>query len=177
MKIVVGSTSPHKVGAVLKAVERLSKQFDLKDATVRGIKAKSGVRDQPFGLPETLDGAMARSAQAAAESEGAIGLGIESGVMIIPQTLEREARYVDLAVVYLSAPDGWTTITTSTGIEFPAKAVREALDKQEIAGVLIAKELDGDPTNCTSSITKGFMSRKDTFVQAVELALLRYLVR
>lgn len=56
MKITLGSTSTHKLVAVIEAVERLSLQF-----TVRGVKTSSGINEQPVGFDETFAGALARA--------------------------------------------------------------------------------------------------------------------
>mmetsp|Transcript_102757 Transcript_102757/g.286185 ORF Transcript_102757/g.286185 Transcript_102757/m.286185 type:complete len:204 (-) Transcript_102757:91-702(-) len=55
--------------------------------TVRGVKADSGVSDQPMGLDETVLGAKNRAEAALRSVDGArIGIGLESGLVIVGGT-------------------------------------------------------------------------------------------
>lgn len=63
MKIIVGSTNPAKIQAVKAAFNQVFTNVDLE---IKGVKAESGVAEQPMTEQETLTGAHNRikSAQA-----------------------------------------------------------------------------------------------------------------
>ncbi|MBO8156526.1 MAG: DUF84 family protein [Bacillaceae bacterium] len=78
MKIMVGSRNPAKVNAVKKVFP---------DGEVEGVKVPSKVSSQPFSDEETLEGAINRARQCSQLHKGAIGIGLEGGVMEIENRL------------------------------------------------------------------------------------------
>jgi non-canonical (house-cleaning) NTP pyrophosphatase len=74
--VVVGSTNPVKIAAVMAVLGRSGSE-----ARVRGIAVPSGVRDQPEGDPETIRGATQRARAALEVSDADLGVGIEGGVV------------------------------------------------------------------------------------------------
>ena len=78
-KVMVGTKNQGKIDALTTTLKRWSYGVD---AEVRGVKVQSGVRDQPYGIEETKDGAMNRAKRAFDSCENAIlGVGLESGVL------------------------------------------------------------------------------------------------
>ena len=59
MKINVGTHNPVKVRATRNVLEKIYTTVD-----IEGIEVDSGVRDQPIGLEETIQGAMKRARNA-----------------------------------------------------------------------------------------------------------------
>ncbi|HTE47607.1 MAG TPA: inosine/xanthosine triphosphatase [Gemmatimonadaceae bacterium] len=77
--IAVGSLNPVKISAVRSVFSALAPA-----AVISGVSVASTVPDQPFGDDETIRGAIAR-ASAARELLGAeLGVGIEGGVVEVP---------------------------------------------------------------------------------------------
>jgi len=84
--IVVGSTNPAKVSAVRGVMHDYPVWGDL---PVHPANVRSGVPDQPIGLHQILAGAGNRAAGAFAAPIGNVrlGVGIESGLFPVPNTL------------------------------------------------------------------------------------------
>ena len=74
--VAVGSTNPVKVGSVTRVVRHWHP-----GANVRGVGVPSGVRDQPWGDAETVQGAKARARAARDRLDADVGVGIEGGVV------------------------------------------------------------------------------------------------
>ena len=62
MKVVVGSKNPVKLNATRNILEKI---YD--DLEVSSVDVDSGVPDQPFGLDETIKGAVNRAKNAFSE--------------------------------------------------------------------------------------------------------------
>ena len=78
-KVMVGTKNQGKIDALTSTLKRWRYG---EDAEVRGVKVQSGVREQPYGIEETKDGAMNRAKRAFDSCENAIfGVGLESGVL------------------------------------------------------------------------------------------------
>ena len=168
MEIAVGSISAYKLDAVHQACLILGLDVD-----VTGVETSSGQNEQPIGLLETLKGAYARAAHARQQvgSKDTLSIGIESGVIMFGQP--GWASCIDLAVVV--ALDGERKIvTTSGGIEVPQDSLMIASGRgfeTTTVGSVIAEKLGGDASDPHSVLTKGRVSRKDTLVQALVMAL------
>lgn len=77
--IAVGSTNPVKIGAVRAVLGALAPA-----ATIDGVAVASTVADQPFGDDETIRGAVARAVAARVALRAELGVGIEGGVVEMP---------------------------------------------------------------------------------------------
>jgi inosine/xanthosine triphosphatase len=166
MIINVGSTSKHKVGAVDKALKALSLfEFDVVSHDV-----PSGVRSQPYGLDETSQGAINRAQ--GCWSRGAYSVGIEGGIITLP-TYYSPNPALCLAVICLVTPDGKCFFSTSAGMQFPDYAVLEARKLGTTVGKVLSDAFGGDHTDPRSIVSKGRMSREDSLVEAVKLALIQ----
>lgn len=166
IKIVVGSTSAHKLDAVRRACERTELH-----ASVSGVKADSGQHEQPVGFNATYGGALARARAARVQSAESIAIGIESGIFRFggdnPITL-------DIAVVVALTPDGREIISTSEGVQFPEQYVAMAEARgfaTTTVGSVIAEALGGDPTNPHATHTHGKITRTELLVDALSVAL------
>ncbi|MEK7172586.1 MAG: DUF84 family protein, partial [Patescibacteria group bacterium] len=91
IKIVLGSTSSHKITAVEQACQQLGIE-----AIVSGVKAASGQNEQPVGLSETYQGALNRAQGAKAQKPEAVAIGIEGGIFITNS--EQLSLTIDVAV-------------------------------------------------------------------------------
>jgi inosine/xanthosine triphosphatase len=77
--VIVGSTNPVKIAAVRAVVARIASQ-----AIVEGLAVESGVPAQPIGDAETQAGARQRARAALAAGQGTLGVGLEGGVVELP---------------------------------------------------------------------------------------------
>jgi inosine/xanthosine triphosphatase len=154
VKIVVGSTSPHKLAAVRQACDVIEIA-----AEISGVEVVSAVSAQPFGLDEIVYGAKGRSA---IESSGLV-IGIESGIVSAGTT------YFDLAAVVLRDHGEIVGTSLTTGIVIPYDFVRESwatMPRRTVGSVM--RELAGsDPTDGASYLTKGRYSRVDQIAAGV----------
>src|SRR5262245_40970508 len=75
-RVVVGSTNPVKVAAVRAVLDRAGCS-----ASVEGRAVASGVRDQPVGDAETIQGATQRARAALDAAAADLGVGLEGGVV------------------------------------------------------------------------------------------------
>lgn len=78
-RFVVGSTNRVKISAVQAVLSR-----SWPDARCEGIAVQSGVPDQPWGDEETQRGAEARARAALAISNADLAVGLEGGVVALP---------------------------------------------------------------------------------------------
>lgn len=168
MKIVVGSTSAHKLNAVKQACA----QIGLK-TVISGVKTSSGQNEQPVGLDETLKGAVTRAKSAKTQHPDSIAIGIESGIF---HGSGKTPTTLDIAVVVMLSPDGRRIVTTSPGIEFPEKYVHIAKErgfKTTTVGSVIAEKRGGDTTDPHFTLSNGRISRKKTLIDGITTALLQ----
>lgn len=85
MAVVVGSTNPCKLAAVRSALGDCPVYAS---AEVRGFKASSCVSEQPRSQAETLVGARNRARAAfASDADVSLGVGVESGVHVVSDTM------------------------------------------------------------------------------------------
>ena len=78
IRVGTSSLNPNKVEAVR---ELLPSYPFLKDVIVEGVEVNSGVRDQPRGIDEIMQGAINRARGAYAYGGTNLGVGIESGLI------------------------------------------------------------------------------------------------
>ena len=174
LKVVVGSTSIHKIGAVHEAFADLEIGVE-----VSGVKVPSGVNEQPEKTPERdeiLEGAMNRALLAYGGREFDISIGIENGVEF--QKTDTITFVKDFAQVVLLTSKG-TFIATSAGhtvnIHDAEEARRRGFDKHTVASVT-AERTGCDPNDATPHYTDGRMSRAELLKQSVKLAICQWLV-
>lgn len=177
IKVIVGSTSKHKIEAVRDACRMLGIY-----AHVDGCAARSGVNEQPFGLIETRCGAYARAFGAEGHDLTAdVAIGIESGIVELHDPAWRggthPGEYVDMAVVAVRAKS-YASATISAGHAVSADDVNEArrrgFDKHTVSSV--TRERTGcDATDSTPHYTGGWVTRRECLAQAVKVALAQWM--
>lgn len=138
-------------------------------AEVIGIEASSGQNKQPIDFRETYNGALARATFVKENDPGDnVYIGIESGIInILP------IHAMDIAVIIVLAGNR-RIVATSAGVEFPQSCMAVACHrgfKTTTAGSVVAEKLGGDATDPHSSLTNQKVSRRDTLVQALTIAL------
>lgn len=170
MKIVVGTTNAAKVAAV---AEILKEYPHLADAHIVAVKTDSGVSEQPKSLDETIQGAVNRARTARGEHD--FGVGIESGLMAVPQT---KSGYMDVCACALY--DGREFhLGLSSAWEFPDPAitkliVENGMDMSQAinhAGLTTDSNI-GAGGGAIGILTKGRVDRKEYTKQALRMALI-----
>ena len=170
LTIKVGSRNEVKVGAV---AEILREYPHLAEAQVEGTETNSGVSSQPKSLDETIQGAMNRARSAHEGSD--YGIGIESGLMAVPNT---KSGFMDVCVCAIY--DGKEFhLGLSSAWEFPNKEVtrlmmEEGLDMNQAvhrAGLTKNPKV-GSQEGAIGILTKGRMDRKEYTKQALRTALI-----
>lgn len=170
MRIVIGSTNPNKVDALKEIVLDYPK---LAAAEVVGMKVSTGVDEQPKTLEETISGAIQRAK--GSFKDCAYSVGIESGLMVVPET---KSGYMDFcaAAIY----DGKEIhLGLSSAWEFPDPAImrailNEGLDMSQAinkAG-LTTNSTIGMAEGAIGILTKGRLDRKAYHKQALLTALI-----
>lgn len=169
-QIAVGTTNPAKLDAVREIIRDYP---HLEGAEITGVKATSGVSDQPKSLDETITGAMNRARGAFQDARYAIG--IESGLFQVPHT---KSGFMDVcaAAIY----DGKEFhLGLSSAWEFPdPKIIRLMLDEgldmsQAInrAGLTTSATI-GNEEGAIGIMTRGRIDRKEYTKQALRMALI-----
>jgi len=169
MNVNVASMNPVKVEAVREVLKNYS---DLKNYEVVGIETNSGVSEQPKSLEETVQGAINRAM--AVFNKCAYSFGIESGLMIVPQTKTGSMDFCACAIY-----DGKSYhLGLSCAFEFPTKVIQmiheDGIDANEAfyrLGLTPNRKI-GSSEGAIGMLTKGRMSRKDYTKQAIQMALI-----
>ena len=170
MKIVVASKNPVKVDAVSEVIQ----DYGLfKGAEIFALEASSGVSEQPKSLEETVQGAINRAKSAFIEG-CTYSFGIESGLMIVPQTKTGKMNFCVCAIY-----DGREShLGLSCAFEFPTRVTEMThelgIDVNEAfyrAGLTTNKKI-GSSEGAIGMLTKGRMTRKAYTKQAVQMALI-----
>lgn len=161
MKIAVGSKNAAKMGAVGVGASAYWEGVE-----VEGVDVESGVRAQPIGMEETVQGAVNRAKAAYAAVPGcALALGLEGGVM------EMAGRMVLFGVAAVF--DGQqVSAAQSGGVPLP-DAWGEALKNGEELGPFIAALFKdyNRKIGTMPFLTKGKILREEEFTIAVKGAL------
>lgn len=165
MKVIVGSKNPVK----LKATENILNRI-YNDLEVTGIEVKSDVPDQPFGLDETIKGAINRAKNAYSVGYD-LSVGIESGLMEIPDSI---TGYIDLQ--WCAIYDGVkTTLGVSSGFEYPPNVIKEVLKGFEVGDVMdkvTGVENLGQKKGAVSHLSHNMLDRTENTEQCVLTAMI-----
>lgn len=171
IEIIVGSESVHKVEPVRNVARLLVPGEHL----VYGKPAKSGVSEQPYGMAETMRGAINRAFEV--WSPGKIAIGIEGGLIDLPLSvsfegnLEVDPAHLCMAVIAVMNRDGKMYFSTSAGMQFPSYAVVEAKKRGISVGKVLAEKFGGDHTDPRAILSFDRSHRRDSIEEAVKLAL------
>ncbi len=170
MKIKVGTKNKAK----LDSVEEIIKEYPhLSDYLVEGVEVSSGVADQPSSLEETIDGAMNRARSAFIDCD--YGIGLESGLMIVPKT---KSGYMDICACAIYDGEDFH-LGLSSAWEFPNKDIIDSMLKDGLNMSqainkfgLTSSEKIGSEEGAIGILTKGRMTRKEYTKQALRTALI-----
>jgi inosine/xanthosine triphosphatase len=165
MKVVVGSKNPVKLNATKNVLERIYSNIE-----VTTVDVDSEVPDQPFGLDQTIKGAINRAKNAYSDKYD-ISVGIESGLMETPYTL---TGYIDLQWCAIFDGDK-ITIGVSSGFEYPPEVIMEVLNGVEVGDVMDkvtgVQEL-GQKKGAVSYLSHDMLNRTENTEQCVLTAMI-----
>lgn len=165
--VAVGSTNPVKVGAVRAVLASLAPA-----AAIVALSVPSGVRDQPIGDDETIRGAVARAA-ARAQTDADLGVGIEGGVVEMPDGGMRTCAWA--AIV---GRDGRRGIGGSLAMPLPARVaamVRDGLELGHAMDRLIGEHNTKHGLGAVGILTAGVVDRQRAYEVLVSYALAPFL--
>lgn len=159
MRVGVGSRNPVKVAAVESALGgRL-------DARVEPVTVESGVAEQPFGDPETIEGAENR-ARRVRDSDGYdLGVGLEGGVAEIPGT---DGLFL---VMWAAVTDG-ETMGHGAGprVQLPEGVARRIREGEELGPVMddvLGEDDVAKGRGAAGALTDGIIDRQEALEHAV----------
>jgi inosine/xanthosine triphosphatase len=162
--IAVGSTNPVKIGAVRAVLSRLAPR-----ARIEGVAVPSTVDDQPFGDGETIRGALARAAAARQALGAEIGVGIEGGVVDLPDGAMRTCAWA--AIV---DGDGRSGVGGSLAMPLPdavARMIRGGLELGHAMDSLVGEHDTKRGKGAVGILTAGLVDRQAAYEVLVSYAL------
>lgn len=189
-RIVVGSLNPVKIAAAEKTFQPYGASH-LDKITICGLPAKSGVREQPISLEETIVGATRRATDALTldilergdETAADLSVGVESGVFsqkLADCSVEMFEVCV-CALVRRRIPDcrSRAFVGLSSAWVVPPKIARRLvaehidLDEAAFREDLTEKRKIGKKEGLIGLLSKGCVTREDQVRQAIEAALIQ----
>jgi len=176
--VLVATQSKAKLAAVADAF----KAFTGAAVKTKGVKAASGVKEQPYGHDETLQGANNRlqAATATADAEGIeydFACSIESGLVPIEcrPCFGDQVQYYDIGwVIVKHKESGKVAHVPSTGVAFPTEAVAQSRESrfETTAGDAMAEQgLTRNTKDPHVDLTGGAATRSVLLSQAIQVAV------
>ena len=166
-RVVVGSTNPVKVAAVRAVLVRAGCS-----ASVEGRAVASGVRDQPVGDAETIQGATQRARAALDAAAADLGVGLEGGVV------DDGSRMMTCAWAVVVGRDGRVGVGGSLAMPLPdrvAALVRSGIElghaMDQVSGGHDIKRGAG----AVGILTAGLVDRQRAYEALVTYALAPFL--
>lgn len=173
MDIYVASESIHKCKAVKEAAGIVFPSDQ--GHAVRGMKAASGINEQPVGHEETLQGAVNRLADLVrilGSTKYDLAVALEGGIFSVKSNGVDE--WYDCGWVVAQDAAGRRAQAHCAGLQFPTADVEEArrlgFDRYTV-GSVIAKRAGADGTDPQSYLSAGLITRADVLRQACVAAL------
>lgn len=161
--VAVGSLNPVKIGAARTVAEFLSPHV-----RVEGVAVESGVSDQPWGDDETISGALARARAARTALDAEWGIGIEGGVIAMPDGGVRTCAWAAIVT-----RDGREGIGGSLSLELPARVaalVRAGLELGHAMDQVTGEHDVKRGLGAVGILTRGLVSRQRAYETLVAYA-------
>lgn len=167
MKVVVASTNPVKINAVQAAFTACQPAATV---TTLGIKADSGVRDQPASDEETRRGARNRVTDARRREPAAdFWVGLEGGIEIIDDALQA------FAWIVVSDDAGRLGMARSATLPLPPsirKLIESGMELGDANDQVFASVNSKQQGGAFGLLTDGRHTRESIYSQTVTLALI-----
>lgn len=168
--VAVGSMNPVKIGATRNVLSRVAAS-----AAVHGVSVASGVPDQPWGDDETIRGAVARAHAARTALHADWGVGIEGGVVALPDGGVRTCAWA--AVV---GRDGTEGIGGSLSLMLPDRVgalVRGGMELGHAMDAVTGQHNVKQGMGAVGVLTGGLVSRQQAYETLVAYAVVPFLNR
>lgn len=168
--VAVGSLNPVKVGATRVVLQRLAPHM-----RIDGVAVPSGVPDQPWGDDETIAGARTRAAAARAALDADWGVGIEGGVIALPDGGVRTCAW---AVIVNRA--GRAGVGGSLSLELPprvAELVRSGMELGHAMDSISGQQNVKQGLGAVGILTAGSVTRQGAYESLVAYAMAPLLER
>lgn len=167
-RVTVGSTNPIKIAAVRSIVTRLAP-----GAIITGVKVPSGVSDQPFSDEVTQAGARRRANEALVRGDGTHGIGIEGGVVVMPDGAMRTCAWcVVVDRVGREGMGGSLSMPLPELVANEIRAGKELADAMDsVAGVSGTKHGGG----AVAILTNGLFNRQSAYEPMIAYALVPWI--
>jgi inosine/xanthosine triphosphatase len=166
--VAVGSTNPVKIAAVRAVLARVAP-----GARVEGRAVASGVAEQPVGDEETIRGARARAVAARQALDATLGVGLEGGVVELPDGAMRTCAW---AVVV--GDDERAGVGGSLAMPLPPVVARRIRAGEELGHAMDAITGTHDTKRGQGAVgilTAGLIDRQRAYEALVTYALAPFL--
>lgn len=171
--IILGSTSKHKIAALQQVFQEVYPDVQ---CFIKGVKALSGINEQPVGHTETLQGALHRLSHAKqliqSESYDFV-VAIENG--IVPVEIEGVTQWFDVGWVIVENFAGIRAFACSNGVEMGTRYVEEARKRgfdTTTVGAVMAEQCPGlEATDPQLFLTSNLVPRSEMLKQTLKTAL------
>jgi inosine/xanthosine triphosphatase len=160
LKVVIGSTNPIKINAVMTVMGHVLRSCEFSD-----MKVKTSVGGQPLG-EATLIGAKERAITAL--EHGDLGVGVEAGVF------EKENGLYDIQYCVIADRAGWITVGQGSGFMYPpaiADKVRSGMTVGQAFEEIFGIDDIGKKKGAIGFLTKGTLTREQLTEQSVMAAM------
>ncbi len=167
-RVIVGSTNPVKVATVRAVLARCAP-----DAEVVPLAVPSGVPDQPIGDEETQVGARTRARAALVTGRGTLGVGLEGGVVILP-----DGRMRTCAWAVVVDADGREGVGGSLAMPLPAQVAERIRAGEELGLAMDAVARTTGTKHGVGAVgilTGGLMDRQRAYEPMLTYALAPWL--
>jgi inosine/xanthosine triphosphatase len=168
--VAVGSLNPVKVGATRAVLQRLAPHL-----RIEGVAVVSGVRDQPWGDDETIAGARTRAEAARNALDADWGVGIEGGVVALPDGGVRTCAWAVIVDRVHHAGVGG-----SLSLELPprvAELVRGGLELGHAMDAVSGQHNVKQGLGAVGILTAGAVTRQGAYESLVAYAMVPLLER
>ncbi|HEY8532045.1 MAG TPA: inosine/xanthosine triphosphatase [Limnochorda sp.] len=168
-QIAVGSTNPTKVEAAAAVAEAY-----FPGAEIIPVEVESGVRSQPLGQRETLEGARNRARRALEATGAELALGMEAGV-----ALEGGTAFL---MGWCVALDAEGRESAGCGLMMPlplevAARIRQGVELGQVMAERSGNPCIGREEGAVGLLTRGYVTRRQTWELACAYALAPFLER
>lgn len=168
--VIVGTTNPGKIEAVLRGFNQIWPNTSWE---VQGLKANSGVANQPLDPVESIVGAKNRAREALESNPEAVyGVGLEGGLEKV------DGMWFDCGWCVIIDRKGGIGISSSARIPTPEsmmKLIHDGKELGEVIDILFHTHQAKHNVGHFGLMTNGAVTRIDGYVHAVCFALSRFL--
>ncbi|MCX8190014.1 MAG: inosine/xanthosine triphosphatase [Candidatus Diapherotrites archaeon] len=167
MLVAIGTSNPTKIEAVRSAFRKIWPK-----AKFVSIEAKSGISEQPNSDEEAIKGALNRAKKAIKKANADFGVGLEG------TTIETKHGMFLCGWVVIIDREGKIGLGCTSKIQLPEKIANKVRLGEELGPVmdkLSGKKDVKKKQGAVGILTKGHVTRKDAFEQALLVALSKFI--